>query len=261
MRTFGLYSACCLCIATIVLFLAFPKLSDWLCKSRYRAICILGFALLAVSFYGLWHLKSSTKFDDMFPEQSETRQSMAWIEEHLGPIASVEVLVKFPKPNALEPYDQLVWVDRLTDRRGHQRRDVFAETAQRRTDTGRFETCGSTNGGRQAIRSTHRSQSGGPGCRLDGLAHHGQGLGAIETRLRTIDRASTSSRRTDSEGTTGLRCHLHRTIAGDARHSIGTVGRSRIKLLNGVSADHPGHDAYRKRGPSRIADHGSEHTS
>jgi predicted RND superfamily exporter protein len=77
-------------------------------------ICILGFALLAVSFYGLWHLKSSTKFDDMFPEHSETRQSMAWIEEHLGPIASVEVLVKFPKPNALEPYDQLVWVDRLT---------------------------------------------------------------------------------------------------------------------------------------------------
>jgi predicted RND superfamily exporter protein len=74
----------------------------------------LGFSLLAVSFYGLWHLKSSTKFDDMFPEQSETRQSMAWIEEHLGPIASVEVLVKFPRSNSLEPYDQLVWVDRLT---------------------------------------------------------------------------------------------------------------------------------------------------
>ena len=153
-RTFGLYSACCLCIATIVLFLAFPKLSDWLCKSHYRAIqsgdsqmdsperlgaqdssppvsawardyaawvkshhrviCVLGFSLLAVSFYGLWHLKSSTKFDDMFPEQSETRQSMAWIEEHLGPIASVEVLVRFPRSNSLEPYDQLVWVDRLT---------------------------------------------------------------------------------------------------------------------------------------------------
>jgi hypothetical protein len=41
---------------------------------------------------------------------------MAWIEEHLGPIASVEVLVKFPKPSDLEPFDQLVWVDRLTQK-------------------------------------------------------------------------------------------------------------------------------------------------
>jgi predicted RND superfamily exporter protein len=39
---------------------------------------------------------------------------MAWIEEHLGPIASVEVLLEFSKPNEMEPYDQLVWVDRVT---------------------------------------------------------------------------------------------------------------------------------------------------
>lgn len=152
-RTFGIYSACCLCIATVVLFLAFPKLSDWLCKKRYlakqatdvelnpqrtgdhdssppvspwatayaawvkshyAAICVLGMALLGISFYGLLHLKSSTKFDDMFPRESETRQSMAWIEEHLGPIASVEVLLKFPRPSDTEPFDQLVWVDRVT---------------------------------------------------------------------------------------------------------------------------------------------------
>jgi predicted RND superfamily exporter protein len=154
-RTFGLYSAACLCLAALVLFLAFPTISDWLCKKRYiahhglefdqdsarsgagdssppvapwarayaawvqsnyAAICIVGFTLLAVSFYGLWHLKSSTKFDDMFPKNSPTRESMAWIEEHLGPIASVEVLLKFPKPSDLEPFDQLVWVDRLTQK-------------------------------------------------------------------------------------------------------------------------------------------------
>ena len=153
-RTFGLYSASCLCLAAVVLFLAFPKLSDWLCRTRYLAsqsalrdhnqeerlgshdssppvspwasayaawvkshygkICILGFSLLAISFYGLWHLKSSTKFDDMFPKNSPTRESMAWIEEHLGPIASVEILLQFSKPTDLEPYDQLVWVDRVT---------------------------------------------------------------------------------------------------------------------------------------------------
>lgn len=152
-RSFGLYSASCLCLAAIVLFLAFPTISDWLCRKRYitqqgsgsdqqagcnsardssppvspwasayaawvqshsKAICVLGLMLLAISFYGLWHLKSSTKFDDMFPENSKTRESMAWIEDHLGPIASVEVLMKFPRPSDLEPYDQLVWVDHIT---------------------------------------------------------------------------------------------------------------------------------------------------
>ena len=34
-RTFGIYSAVCLCVAAIVLVFAFPKLSEWLCKRGY----------------------------------------------------------------------------------------------------------------------------------------------------------------------------------------------------------------------------------
>lgn len=170
-RTFGLYSASTLCLATVILILCFPKLADWLClksfqhradlplkasdsptepslsisppassrpgyaedpdhslpvspwaigyskfvQRHYVAICALGFSLLLFSFYGLLHLQSSTKFDDMFPKSSPTVRSMAWIEEHLGPIASVEIMMRFPGGNAADPYDQLEWVDRVTN--------------------------------------------------------------------------------------------------------------------------------------------------
>ncbi len=164
-RTFGLYSASALCLATIVLLFAFPYLSDLLCRktflrksversslgeddellgnlalpvapwaSQYAAwvnrnhisICALGFVLIGVSFYGLLHLKSSTKFDEMFPKQSPTVRAMQWFESNIGPIASVEVMLKFPKGKELDSapggsgigeegiYDQAVWVEQIT---------------------------------------------------------------------------------------------------------------------------------------------------
>ncbi len=161
-RTFGLYSATTLCIATAVLLLVFPQLADWFCQqqvlakvvphqpnrihdpfdisspvhttrhekniipvnpwaTRYTSwikqntitISIAGISLLLFSFYGLLHLKSSTKFDDMFPKGSNTVKSMAWMENHLGPIASVEVLVIFDKESNVEPYRQIEWIDRI----------------------------------------------------------------------------------------------------------------------------------------------------
>lgn len=159
-RTFGLYSASALCLATVVLLFAFPYLSDLLCRkkflseaidervrsgeadltgdldlpvapwaSRYAAwvnrnhilICVMGFALIGVSFYGLLHLKSSTKFDEMFPKQSPTVRAMQWFESNIGPIASVEVMLKFPKGQVGETangegevYEQAVWVEQIT---------------------------------------------------------------------------------------------------------------------------------------------------
>jgi len=76
-------------------------------------VSIGGIALLLFSFYGLSHLKSSTRFNDMFPASSPTVADMAWIEQHLGPIASVEVLLSFPDTPQVEDYDQVVWVNRI----------------------------------------------------------------------------------------------------------------------------------------------------
>lgn len=157
-RSFGLYSALSLCIASLFLLSSFPKLSDWFCRGRYRhagkaaeagaapeledgsqtavaervghvapwarnyagfmnryslPVSLAGTILLLFSFYGLSFLKSSTRFNDMFPSGSQTVSDMAWIEQHLGPIASVEVLLTFPASSQVDVYDQVVWVNRI----------------------------------------------------------------------------------------------------------------------------------------------------
>ncbi len=163
-RTFGLYSAFALCVATFFLLMGFPATSDWfshfkrqpgkkaedkeqnehteslvhnqeLAKTadnhsysapwsrsytgwmqRYSGLVVCsGFLLIGISFYGLLFLKASTKFDDMFPSSSPTVENMNWLESHLGPISSIEVLLRFPVNCELDVYDRLVWVDRVCE--------------------------------------------------------------------------------------------------------------------------------------------------
>ena len=173
-RSFGFYSALCLCVASGVLILTFPQLSDWFCRSAYLArygdkrhalddmdlaaaatqgkdssgvdlvaqgealrtesapeawavsyaawmkrnavwVTCGGLAFMLFSFYGLWHLKSSTSFKDMFPAGSPTLRSMEWFEGHLGPIASVEVILKFPRGLSEDLQQQALWVDRVAE--------------------------------------------------------------------------------------------------------------------------------------------------
>ena len=152
-RNFGFYSATSLCAASLFLILTFPRLSDWFCRRRFVSataeelnepdqdsdehvdgpvaswatayagfmsryawqVSLAGLTLLLFSFYGLSFLKSSTRFNDMFPAGSPTVNDMAWIEKHLGPIASVEVLLKFPKSDEVDEYDEVVWVDRVVN--------------------------------------------------------------------------------------------------------------------------------------------------
>jgi len=84
----------------------------WLFKNA-NAITFIGLVLMAFSFVGFLNLKSSTKFGDMFPSNSPIVRDMAWIEEHLGPIASVEVLVSFDADSELDLYQRTVWVARV----------------------------------------------------------------------------------------------------------------------------------------------------
>jgi uncharacterized protein len=152
-RDFGFYSATSLCAASAFLLLTFPRLSDWFCRGRFVKpqssesnepenwteshvdgpvaswaktyagfmsryawqVSVAGLTLLLFSFYGLMYLKSSTRFNDMFPAGSPTVKDMAWIESHLGPIASVEVLLKFPVQDEADEYDEVVWVDRVVN--------------------------------------------------------------------------------------------------------------------------------------------------
>ena len=61
-------------------------------------------------------LKASTKFSNMFPAESKTNQDMAWMESHLGPIATVEVLLKFPANSTLNALERARWVSKVSTR-------------------------------------------------------------------------------------------------------------------------------------------------
>lgn len=149
-REFGIYSSVTLCLSTLFLLMSFPSLSDWfygrqavkiavskrsVCKvddevshespvaRRYTgwmqrwaiAVSAAGFALILVSVYGLSFLTASTRFDDMFPAGSPTVRDMVWLEQKLGPISSIEVLLRFQSDCQLDTFDRALWVNRLTN--------------------------------------------------------------------------------------------------------------------------------------------------
>jgi len=77
-------------------------------------VAAAGLGLLLLSFFGLMFLQSSTKFEDMFPADSPTIRDMRWLEQNLGPIASVEILLHFPNDAPESTYERVEWVDRIT---------------------------------------------------------------------------------------------------------------------------------------------------
>lgn len=84
----------------------------WMAKYA-PIVATAGLTLMLISFIGFLNLKSSTKFSDMFPSKSPIVRDMAWIEQHLGPIASVEVLVNFDSDCELDLFERVTWVDRV----------------------------------------------------------------------------------------------------------------------------------------------------
>jgi len=148
-RQFGLFSACGLGIATVVLLLGFPALvnqfcyrplspgeqdgskndgddkidrnqrfllrySNWL-RDQRNVISFVGIAMLVLAGAGLYYLQASTKFSDMFPKKSKINQDMLWMEEHVGPIATVEVLVRFSPDSQANAFDRARWISKISD--------------------------------------------------------------------------------------------------------------------------------------------------
>lgn len=120
---FGSLAALGLCLATAMLLglfptaisLAAPRQTDnnrnhdhqrggnavrWLTHLTARhasSISGLGCLVLLLSIGGLLRLKTSTEFEDMFPPSSPAIKSLHWIQDHLGPINSLEFVISFPR--------------------------------------------------------------------------------------------------------------------------------------------------------------------
>ena len=78
-------------------------------------ISIFGMATLGLSFYGLSRLTVSTKFGDMFHEDSQTNLDMVWLEQHLGPISSVEILLRFGTDSNIDLLDRIRCIRRVME--------------------------------------------------------------------------------------------------------------------------------------------------
>ncbi len=79
------------------------RLTRWLTdftSTHANRITWLGLIVLLLTGLGLVRLKSSTEFEDMFPASSPAVASLRWLQEHLGPIHSLEFVISFPKDTA-----------------------------------------------------------------------------------------------------------------------------------------------------------------
>lgn len=77
----------------------------WLYRNANR-ISLLSLLLLAIASAGLYYLRSSTRFCDMFPESHQTHRDMVWFEKNVGLIATLEVLLNFERADDQELLSQ-----------------------------------------------------------------------------------------------------------------------------------------------------------
>jgi predicted RND superfamily exporter protein len=78
-------------------------------------IVVVSLLIIGGTSCGLYYLRSSTKFCDMFPESSRTNSDMRWFEAHVGPIATVEVLVHFRDGSRENLLNQVRWIQAIDE--------------------------------------------------------------------------------------------------------------------------------------------------
>ncbi len=128
-RDFGLYSAIAVVCSTVVLLVVFPTLiglvaphklsatepdkpaTMWMRWGRWAVGFILGRANLLACLCtlsviliagGLFSLKSTVKVENMFEPDSEIVRNYTWLEEHIGPLISVETVLSFSPECSLD---------------------------------------------------------------------------------------------------------------------------------------------------------------
>lgn len=81
---------------------SWQHLGEWLVRHS-TAVVTVCMVVFAVSLYGLRWFQTETKVIRYFPPQTRLYQDYQYLEESLAGIVSVEVLVKFPKAEEIDP--------------------------------------------------------------------------------------------------------------------------------------------------------------
>ena len=152
-RDFGSYAALLLAISTALLLALFPVLAAWILKSAISSeeadqddsqasvakpssldletpspiviriaslirrwsvpISLASIALLIFCGVGVLQLNASTKFYEMFASNAPIIRSMHWVEDRIGPITSLEVVLDFPIDDKQSDLRQVFWLQRI----------------------------------------------------------------------------------------------------------------------------------------------------
>ena len=81
----------------------------------HGAIVIGSVVIMAVAGWGIQWLTTSVHIETLFGHHSRILQDYAWIEEHVGPLVPVEVILDFRRDCPLSPIDRFQMVDRVED--------------------------------------------------------------------------------------------------------------------------------------------------
>lgn len=87
---------------------------------RHRIVVILCLACMAFFGYHLYHLKTSVKMMNFFSDDAEIVKHYGWLEEKLGPLVPMEVVICFDNkklyPNSYRTAERLELIQRISAR-------------------------------------------------------------------------------------------------------------------------------------------------
>jgi predicted RND superfamily exporter protein len=128
-RVFGFHAAFGVVATLAVLFLVVPGIferwpisgrpehsageaagASWLARAvvrRATPIAVTALVALAVAGVGVPRIRASVGIDTLFTPESAVFRDYRWLEEHIGPLAPIEVVVRFREPSPLRPAERL----------------------------------------------------------------------------------------------------------------------------------------------------------
>jgi uncharacterized protein len=82
------------------------------------AIVAAFFLSMVITGAGVPGIRTSVRIDTLFPPESRVISDYRWIEEHIGPLVPIEVMLEFSKDSTVPPADRLALLERVADRLG-----------------------------------------------------------------------------------------------------------------------------------------------
>lgn len=143
-RTFGVIASVGVTVCLAALLMLMPGVMQWLLARRqwrgselhtaakpsrvaaafnhvYRvvsgspvAVSVVFIALMLGAGWGLTLVRTSVSVESLFPPSSRVLTDRDWLQQHVGPMVSLDIIVQFPDEARVAPIEQLTLVGEIT---------------------------------------------------------------------------------------------------------------------------------------------------